>query len=152
MAEVIIREYQEKDNDRVIDIYVNVLGIDKETSVNDVKLHQKSETSKIFVGVESDTDNVLGVVTFYWHKWDMVGQIGIIGVNGDAQGKGVGKKMCQKVFEFAKSIGVRKVYVDTSEENKAAQIFYIKTGFAFEYVMQDYYKEGVNGVMFSRKL
>lgn len=147
--EVKIIEYNEKYKNGVLEIYTNILGIDLNTAEKDLKHHIESETSRVFVAVERE--EVLGVVTFYWQKWNMTGHIGIIGVSEKAQGKGVGKALCNKVFEFAKSIKIRKVYVDTSIENKNAQIFYIKTGFNFEYILKDYYKDGEDGVMFSIK-
>jgi ribosomal protein S18 acetylase RimI-like enzyme len=143
-------EYNTKYKEGALKIYTEVLGIDLETSEKDLEHHSKSETSKVFVAKEDD--NILGLVTFYWQKWNMTGHIGVIGVSPSAQGKGVGKALCNKVFQFAKNIKIRKVYVDTSIENINAQIFYIKTGFKFEHIMKDYYKEGEDGVMFAIKI
>jgi len=79
----------------------------------------------------------------------MTGQIGIIGVTKEAQGKGIGRKLVEKIFQFAKKKKLRKVYVDTSANNTPAQKFYKKVGFLQEYIMKDYYKDGEDGVMFS---
>ncbi len=143
-------EYTEKYLDKTVKIYEESLGIDKNTAVNDLKHHSESKTSKVIIAVEEE--NVLGVVTLYWQEWNKIGRIGIIGVSKDAQGKGIGKKLISESFDSAKKIGLRKIYVDTSVENKAAQIFYIKTGFYPEHIWKDYYKDGEDGINFAVKL
>ena len=145
-----IIKYQSKYKQGALDIYTKVLGIIKGDAEKDLAHHAKNEVSKVFICAEGD--KVIGLTTFYWQKWNMTGRIGIIGVIPGAQGKGIGKKMCGKVFKFAKSINLRKVYVDTSAKNKPARGFYKKAGFRQEYIMKDYYKDGEDGVMCSRKI
>ncbi len=141
-------KYEDKYQEGVIAIYKESLGIDREIAINDIKHHFQSSTSEIFIAVENE--KVYGVVTVYWQEWNKIGRIGIIGVSKDAQGKGIGKKLIEKVFDFARDISLRKIYVDTSVNNKAAQIFYIKTGFYPEHIWKDYYQDGEDGINFAQ--
>ena len=150
ISQVNIIEYSNKYKKGAVGIYVNVLGNNKNDAEKDIKHHLKNEVSKIFIAVEDR--KVLGVTTFFWQKWNQVGKVGIIGDSIDLRSKGAGKKLMQKVFEFARSIKVRKIYVDTSVENKSAQVFYIKVGFYPEHIMKDYYKEEEDGINFAIKL
>ena len=150
MSEIVVREYEEKDLTGVKAIYTDVLGIDEKSAEDDIRHHQAGRVSKIFVAEQEG--KIVGAITFYWQEWNMVGHIGIIGVSKEAQGKGVGRKLIENVVEFARGIKIRKIYVDTSVENKNAQIFYIKTGFYPEHIMKDYYKEGEDGIMFAMKI
>lgn len=142
-----IREAIPQDEKAVVEVYRSSLGIDEATAMEDFKGHLSSKTSKVFVALLDG--KIIGVVTFYWQTWNMIGRIGVIGVLSEARGKGVGKKLVERCRDFAKKMGIRKIYVDTSVDNVAAQIFYIKCGFYPEHILKDYYADGVDGINFA---
>jgi dTDP-4-amino-4,6-dideoxy-D-galactose acyltransferase len=57
------------------------------------------------------------------------GQIGLVGVDSQARGHGLGKKLINESLRWFASQGVRRVTVITQGRNLAAQRIYLKSGF-----------------------
>lgn len=142
-----IIEYQEEFLEQVIDIFRDSLDEDKESTLDCIAAHTKSDASKFWLAIEKKT--VLGILAFSFEKWNNIGRVGMIGVSPASKGKGVGKSLMEQAKKYAKSVGLRKIYVDTDESNINAQIFYIKCGYFPEYSMKDYYEPGLAGITFS---
>lgn len=76
-----------------------------------------------------------------------------IGVRPEAQRKGLGAKMVDKVEEWAKAEqGAVRLLVETACHLEDAQAFYKKIGFIERKRMQDYYGEGIHAIQFVKEL
>jgi len=132
-----------------------VLNVAEESLIykrEDTKVYIEETMAKpdgtVIIAVEDK--KVLGLARITFTRWNMVGNVGAIGVSKGSQGKGVGKGLMKKAEEWFLKKEVRKVYVDTAEDNIQAQIFYIKCGYFPEYSMKDYYRNGLSGINFSK--
>lgn len=145
-----IHTLREDEIDGVAQICLTVLELpaaDARTYLTDT---MKMETGTVIVASENGMP--LGFIRGTYTKWNMVGNIGLIATAAAAQGKGVGKALMAAFEDWSRERKVRKIFVDTSDENKNAQVFYIKCGYSPELYMVDYYADGVAGINFGKHL
>jgi len=146
-----IREFEEQHREGVLYIYEHVMHTPREDAVADLENVLRMATGRVFVALESD-GTVVGYSTFWFTKWNMIGYIGMIGVLSGHQGKGIGKKLMKAMEDFARTSGVRKIYVDTGSDNLQANIFYLKCGYFPECAKYDFYSPGVHGIYYVKYL
>ena len=144
---LVIVEYEDFFLEQVVQIFEQSLGEDRQSTLSCIEAHTNSKESRFWLSVEDKT--VLGILAFSFEQWNNIGRVGMIGVSSASKGKGVGKSLMEQAKKHAKSVGLRKIYVDTDESNINAQIFYIKCGYFPEYSMKDYYEPGLAGITFS---
>lgn len=72
-------------------------------------------------------DKTIGFVTYKKHS--NYGQIGLIAVNENFQGKGIGKQLINEVEKLLFKSGIKKIRIPTQFENTNACFFYKKIGF-----------------------
>ena len=84
-------------------------------------------------------DKVAGLISCKRMSSD-IGKIGIVGVSADFQGKGIGKFLVSRSFEWFKNEGCSRVDVVTQGRNYAAQRLYQSTGFGTKTVQLWYHK------------
>lgn len=72
---------------------------------------------------------------------DSNARIGLIGVDGNFQGRGIGAELLKSLFSFYKSEEVSNINVSTQGKNIVANNFYIKNGFIIKSVEAWLYKE-----------
>lgn len=77
-----------------------------------------------------------------------------IGVRGDIQGKGIGKKMMKYLEEQLKKKGHRILIVETSgtDDFELTRKFYENLEYSKEAVIRDFWKEGDDKVIYWKKL
>ncbi|MEO1262851.1 MAG: GNAT family N-acetyltransferase [Bacteroidota bacterium] len=77
-----------------------------------------------------------------------------IGVRGDVQGKGIGKKMMQYLEEQLKQKGHRVLIVETSgtDDFELTRKFYENLDYNKEAVIRDFWDEGDDKVVYWKKL
>jgi len=81
--------------------------------------------SKVFVYLLSN--EIVGFVTLAVK--DGFGEIGLIAVAAEAQGKSIGSKLIHRVEVFLKQNGIEELRVPTQKENRQAMQFYKKNNF-----------------------
>ncbi len=70
------------------------------------------------------------------------GHIVTIDVVQNARGTGVGSALMKTAEEWALRQGLRLIYLETAEDNRAAQSFYLARGYAKVEEIPDYYSSG----------
>jgi len=108
----------------------------------------KSENSFAFVGVEKT--EVIGLAMGRVTEGGLL-DLSWICVDPLAQGKGIGKKLMDKVFEYAKSKDCHKIFTYTFPALAPTVSFYLRCGFVPEsYFRKHWY--GLDFVMLSKWL
>ena len=89
------------------------------------------------VFVAKENDQIKGMVTLKINKKD--GQIGLMAVSPDAQGKGYGKSLISACEKKLSEIKIPKLEVPTQFNNKQACMFYEKCGFHIKSAINIYH-------------
>ncbi|MGV3489563.1 MAG: GNAT family N-acetyltransferase [Tuberibacillus sp.] len=134
MSNIMIRWMQEKDSADLVELDNTIWN---ESNAPDPihwdsaeEYNEYRKDRKILVAVMDD--KVIGYVNFYRptplksnrHVFEFN-----IGVNSNAQGLGVGKKLVESVIEEVRSLGARKLSLRVLSTNTSAIAFYSKLGF-----------------------
>ena len=147
---------------------MNIYEIKKEeieSVINIAKssLQQSEETARKYIDdtikmncgtviVAKDDNKIIGFILGTYTEWNKIGNVGLIATVPESRGKGVGKNLLLAFEDWSRNCGVRKIFLDTREDNKVAQIFYIKCGYVPENYLIDYYEDGFAGINFAKKL
>ena len=97
--------------------------------------------------VAEEAGKIIGLVTWLMHGLPKHGlfELDRICILSEARGKGVGRKLVDKLIDNAskwydkKGDKIRKLYLLTHEDNKNAHSFYEKVGFSHETTLKDHY-------------
>ena len=97
--------------------------------------------------VAEEAGKIIGLVTWLIHGLPKHGlfELDRICILSEARGKGVGRKLVDKLIDNAskwydkKGDKIRKLYLLTHEDNKNAHSFYEKVGFSHETTLKDHY-------------
>jgi ribosomal protein S18 acetylase RimI-like enzyme len=97
--------------------------------------------------VAEEDGKINGLVTWLMHGLPKHGlfELDRICILSDARGKGVGRKLVDKLILDARKWydkegeSIRKLYLLTHEDNKNAHIFYEKVGFVHDATLKDHY-------------
>jgi ribosomal-protein-alanine N-acetyltransferase len=75
-----------------------------------------------------------------------------IAVKKNWRGKGIGRKLTEKLLENFKKEGMRIVFLHVREENKEAINFYQALGFKIRELVENYYSNGENAYLMEKSL
>jgi ribosomal-protein-alanine N-acetyltransferase len=75
-----------------------------------------------------------------------------IAVKKDLRGKGIGRKLTEKLLENFKKEGISVVFLHVREENKEAINFYRALGFKIRELVENYYSNGENAYLMEKNL
>ena len=97
--------------------------------------------------VAEEAGKIIGLVTWLMHGLPKHGlfELDRICILSEARGKGVGRKLVDKLIDNAskwydkKGEKIRKLYLLTHEDNKNAHSFYERVGFSHETTLKDHY-------------
>ena len=119
-----IRTLEPEDIKQVIDIWTNSFSRNFSKSVNPKYLSDPNSTT-IVISIE---DIIVGVASIHIIKklTRILGIIEDVAVNEKYRGKGVGKKLVEKLILIGKQKNCDKIVLSSSEENSK---FYEKIGF-----------------------
>ena len=88
--------------------------------------YQKTERGNFWLSFEND--KLVGTIGLYELSPD-VGYFARFYVDKDYRRKGIGSKLFYTLFEFAKKHNYKKIFLNTSSDQEAANKFYVKMGF-----------------------
>lgn len=145
-----IHEIKKEEIDAVIEISKNVLQQPEEKAQNYIDDTINIDSGTVLVAAENN--KIIGFILGTFTQWNMIGNVGLIATVPEARGKGIGKALLFAFEDWSKKMGVRKIFLDTREDNKIAQIFYIKCDYVPENYLVDYYEDGFAGINFAKKL
>lgn len=104
------------------------------------------KNSAVFLAFEKE--EIVGYLGAQFYSWNRLGQIHGLIVHGSYRQQGIGSMLIREIEKFMKMHHARGVYVDTPADNLAASLFYRKNGYLQDYVMTEYYDEGLDGIAF----
>jgi len=110
-----------------------------------------AEASQGSVFVARSNRAFAGYVSIEFYSWNRLSQLHGLVVDPVFQRRGIAAELVQRAEMFARELGARGVYVDTPVTNTGATQFYISQGYIQDYIMTDYYDEGLNGVTYLKK-
>ncbi|MEO0527648.1 MAG: GNAT family N-acetyltransferase [Bacteroidota bacterium] len=140
MDTVVIREIQQKDNDKVAKVVRKVLedlGAPKVgTAYADKaldKMYENYDVPRATYYVVEEDDRIIGCagIAQLDNYEGNVCELQKMYFLEEARGRGLGEKMMQICLERAKVYGFGKCYLETMPYMKSAQKLYLKTGFQY---------------------
>ena len=119
-----IRELAYTDYNQVIEIWKKSFSNNFDKEINTTYLSDPSSVTLVSV----DNDTITGVASLHIIKklTRTLGLIEDVAVNENYRGKGIGKKLVEKLIEIASEKGCDKTVLNSSEKNSE---FYEKIGF-----------------------
>lgn len=85
-------------------------------------------------------------------RWGNVGHVLNIGVDPQYRRKGVGTALMERLMDYFKKRGVKKVRLEARESNIGARQFYSCLGFSEVGRVPYYYSDGETAVLFEREV
>ena len=119
-----IRQLVYSDYNQVIEIWKKSFSNNFDKNINTTYLSDPSSVTLVSV----DNDTITGVASLHIIKklTRTLGLIEDVAVNENYRGKGIGKKLVEKLIEIASEKGCDKTVLNSSEKNSE---FYEKIGF-----------------------
>lgn len=114
----------------------------------------KDEEGDVWLAIHED--HVIGLLAMKHQKLNFLTCVYTLVVASEFQRKGLGKALLEHAQKRAKEAGNRGVFLDTTENNTFARLFYKAVGFHEAYTMPHYYLDDLDGItylkLFNRKL
>ena len=79
-------------------------------------------------------------------------QINYFAVNQKFQRKGFGTQLMNNLIKQCEKLKIKKLFLEVSESNSAATIFYSHFGFSTVGIRKNYYKDGSDALLKEKKL
>jgi ribosomal protein S18 acetylase RimI-like enzyme len=134
----------------------NLTGEEKDCAIEllDIYLADSSQEEYLFLAATDDSDRPIGFTCYGGTTLaDSVYDLYWILVDPDHRGRSVGAGLLAATMEILKGLGARLVVAETSgsEAYSPARGLYLKSGFAEEARIKDYYKPGDDLVVFTKR-
>ena len=142
---ILLREATYDDKDQIAKVLLDFYNMN---DVDEAIQSFNNELDKDFhYIVAEEAGKIIGLVTWLMHGLPKHGlfELDRICILSEARGKGVGKKLVDKLIHNAsewydkEGEKIRKLYLLTHEDNKNAHSFYEKVGFSHETTLKDHY-------------
>jgi len=142
---ILLRKATYDDKDQVAKVLLDFYNMN---DVDEAIQSFNNELDKDFHYIVAEEDGkIIGLVTWLMHGLPKHGlfELDRICILSEARGKGVGKKLVDKLIDNAskwydkKGEKIRKLYLLTHEDNKNAHSFYERVGFSHETTLKDHY-------------
>ena len=142
---ILLREATYDDKDQIAKVLLDFYNMN---DVDEAIQSFNNELDKDFHYIVAEEDGkIIGLVTWLMHGLPKHGlfELDRICILSEARGKGVGKKLVDKLIDNAskwydkEGEKIRKLYLLTHEDNKNAHSFYEKVGFSHETTLKDHY-------------
>jgi ribosomal protein S18 acetylase RimI-like enzyme len=143
--EIIVREAEEDDLDRVIGV-LRAANVEFETVLspafyraylaNVLDVRSRLDESQLFVAQQSEGDRLVGAITLYpdasKEGWGLPSDwtgIRTVAVEPSARGLGIGRRLVQHCIERSRALGASAVCLHTAPFQAAAIVMYERVGF-----------------------
>ena len=142
---ILLRKATYDDNDQIAKVLLDFYNM---KDADEAAQSFNNELDKDFhYIVAEEAGKIIGLVTWLMHGLPKHGlfELDRICILSEARGKGVGRKLVDKLIDNAskwydkKGEKIRKLYLLTHEDNKNAHSFYEKVGFSHETTLKDHY-------------
>ncbi len=142
---IFLREASYDDKEQIAEVLLDFYNMNDHDEA--IKSFTKELEKDFHYLVAEEDGKIIGLVTWLMHGLPKHGlfELDRICILSDARGKGVGRKLVDKLIMDAKKWydkegeSIRKLYLLTHEDNKNAHIFYEKVGFVHDATLKDHY-------------
>ena len=142
---IFLREASYDDKEQIAEVLLDFYNMNDHDEA--IKSFTKELEKDFHYLVAEEDGKIIGLVTWLMHGLPKHGlfELDRICILSDARGKGVGRKLVDKLILDAKKWydkegeSIRKLYLLTHEDNKNAHIFYEKVGFVHDATLKDHY-------------
>ena len=142
---ILLREATYHDKDQIAKVLLDFYNM-KDADEAAQSLNNELDKDFHYI-VAEEAGKIIGLVTWLMHGLPKHGlfELDRICILSEARGKGVGKKLVDKLIDNAskwydkEGEKIRKLYLLTHEDNKNAHSFYEKVGFSHETTLKDHY-------------
>ncbi|WP_319531610.1 GNAT family N-acetyltransferase [uncultured Cohaesibacter sp.] len=111
----------------------------------------KTDSSRLLVAVD-EHDQLLGYAAILLRLGSSVARIYSLGVDPDAQGRGIGAQLIGGAEAIARENGCTSLSLEVRTDNDRAIKLYEKHGFELEAQLPAYYEDSADGVRYTRLL
>ncbi len=123
------KEYNKKINDFVISIYIEEYGFEEHREIiekydNSIYLKQGGN---LWIALD-DNNEIIGTIAIY-KRDEETAELKRLYVREDYRGKGLSKKLYEKVVNHCKKSDLKKIFLGTYDKLERAIFFYLKKGF-----------------------
>ena len=142
---IFLREASYDDKEQIADVLLDFYNMnDRDEAIKSFTTELEKDFHYL---VAEENRKIIGLVTWLMHGLPKHGlfELDRICILSDARGKGVGRKLVDKLILDARKWydkegeSIRKLYLLTHEDNKNAHIFYEKVGFVHDATLKDHY-------------
>ncbi len=142
---IFLREASYDDKEQIAEVLLDFYNMNDHDEA--IKSFTKELEKDFHYLVAEEDGKIIGLVTWLMHGLPKHGlfELDRICILSDARGKGVGRKLVDKLILDARKWydkegeSIRKLYLLTHEDNKNAHIFYEKVGFVHDATLKDHY-------------
>jgi len=142
---IFLREAAYDDKEQIAEVLLDFYNMNDHDEA--IKSFTKELEKDFHYLVAEEDGKIIGLVTWLMHGLPKHGlfELDRICILSDARGKGVGRKLVDKLILDARKWydkegeSIRKLYLLTHEDNKNAHIFYEKVGFVHDATLKDHY-------------
>lgn len=129
MSELVVRPFETADQDAVIKLWRRCdLATPSNDSQRDIALKLRAQPELFFVGVIDDRVVATVMAGYDGHR----GWINYLGVDPDAQRRGVGRRMMRHAEAALRERGCPKINLQVRASNDAVVRFYERLGYTVE--------------------
>lgn len=97
-------------------------------------------------------EKVVGFAIVLYREWFNIAYLDYIQVKREWISKGVGHRLLEECLNWARKRGARVIYTETGRDNETAIEFYQRHGLQITGHIPDYYREGLDAVILTKKL
>jgi len=145
-----IRPMKDSDLENCVAVVSGILGEPEDVTWNDIEEYLEWDSPEALLLVaENDKGNFLGFAALITEAWNRCARIEWIGLLPSARGAGIGTALMERMKAHAKSLDVRKIYVNTGVVNRGAIDYYLSAGFRPEALFSDWYDWGHDALWMS---
>jgi len=153
--EIIVRNYCSRDLKKVTEIMLESRSPTGRTWSKRLVKQMFSDALKeqpdgVFVAEINGVIGGFAIVMF--REWLGIAYLDYIQAKMQYMNRGVGHKLIEKCLSWARDKGARIIYTETGKNNEGAISFYQKHGFHITGSIPEYYRKGLDAVIFVRKM
>ncbi|MBA2682375.1 MAG: GNAT family N-acetyltransferase [Ktedonobacteraceae bacterium] len=102
--------------------------------------------ARIYIATQED--HLVGWIAVEFREWNRLAQVQGLAVDPTLHRQGIATQLIEQAEQFMQERGARGIYVDTPVSNQRGRKFYEAVGYKQDYVMTEYYEEGLDGVTY----
>jgi len=133
-----IREYDIKDKEKVIDLWLKICIEEHGFNEWEEELKELNDDSYEKIVVVTYKNEIIGTIA-YKNLGQEVAELKRVYLHKEHRGKGLAKKMLDSIIKYIKKKEYKKIFVETWEKFESGRKFYEKNDFILENINGEVY-------------